>query len=164
VIRRGAKYVNIVLKGTTRAKTTKGKSWSGCCCRHRRAPSDLLDHQRRMQRESQSLASVEPTYQPTRPRGLPPDVCIHIPHHLLRLRQKKATEVTTSKESFILLFTVICTRIMARFRSLFLSNSGRQHVPDLAICFLNGQTYDKSPTVSLIELGKTHLLVLDTLS
>jgi hypothetical protein len=28
----------------------------------------------------------------------------------------------------------------------------------------HGWTYDKSPTVSLIEFGKTHLLVLDTLS
>jgi hypothetical protein len=43
-------------------------------------------------------------------------------------------------------------------------NSSRQHIPDLAIYFLNGWAYDKSPTVNLIELRKTHLLVLDTLS
>jgi hypothetical protein len=43
-------------------------------------------------------------------------------------------------------------------------NSSRQHIPDLAIYFLNGWAYDKNPTVNLIELGKTHLLVLDTLS
>jgi hypothetical protein len=42
--------------------------------------------------------------------------------------------------------------------------SSRQHIPDLAIYFLNGWAYDISPTVNLIELGKTHLLVLDTLS
>jgi hypothetical protein len=43
-------------------------------------------------------------------------------------------------------------------------DSGHQHVPDLAIYFLNGLSYDKIFTVNVIELGKMHLSVLDTLS
>jgi hypothetical protein len=43
-------------------------------------------------------------------------------------------------------------------------DSPGQLKPDLAIYFLNGWTYDKSPTVNLIELGKMHIAVLDTLS
>jgi hypothetical protein len=31
------------------------------------------------------------------------------------------------------------------------------HIPDIAIYFLNGLTFDKSLTVSLIELRKTHI-------
>jgi hypothetical protein len=42
--------------------------------------------------------------------------------------------------------------------------SGRQQVPDIAIYFLNCLSYDKTPTVNLIELGEMHLLVLDTSS
>jgi hypothetical protein len=38
------------------------------------------------------------------------------------------------------------------------------HIPDISIHFLNGLSYEKSPTVSLIELKKTHISVLDTLS
>jgi hypothetical protein len=37
-------------------------------------------------------------------------------------------------------------------------------VPDLAIYFLNGLSYDKKLIVNVIELGKMHLVVLDTLS
>jgi hypothetical protein len=43
-------------------------------------------------------------------------------------------------------------------------DSSRQHVPDLATYFLNGLSYDKMSTVNLIELGKMHILVLDTVS
>jgi hypothetical protein len=44
------------------------------------------------------------------------------------------------------------------------SYSTRQHIPDFAIYFLNGSSYDKTPTVSLIELVFKYSLVLDTLS
>jgi hypothetical protein len=44
------------------------------------------------------------------------------------------------------------------------SNSGRQHKPDLTIYFLKSWSLDKKPSVNLIELGKMHVLVLDTLS
>jgi hypothetical protein len=43
-------------------------------------------------------------------------------------------------------------------------NSGGQQKLDLAIYFLKGLSYDKTPTVKVIELGKMHILVLDTLS
>jgi hypothetical protein len=45
-----------------------------------------------------------------------------------------------------------------------LIDSPGMHIPDLAIYFLNGLSYDKMSTVNLIELGKMHLLVLDTVS
>jgi hypothetical protein len=48
--------------------------------------------------------------------------------------------------------------------TVFTVNSPGQPKADLAIYFLNGWTYDKSPTVSLIELRKTHILVLNILS
>jgi hypothetical protein len=44
----------------------------------------------------------------------------------------------------------------------FWIDSRHHHIPDIAIYFLNGLSYDKRPTVNLIELSKTHLLVLDT--
>jgi hypothetical protein len=47
---------------------------------------------------------------------------------------------------------------------LCLAHSGGMDEPDLAIFFLNHLSYDKMSTVNLIELGDTHLLVLDTLS
>jgi hypothetical protein len=45
-----------------------------------------------------------------------------------------------------------------------LTYSPGMHIPDLDLYFLNGLSYDKMFTVNLIELGETHLLVLDTLS
>jgi hypothetical protein len=51
----------------------------------------------------------------------------------------------------------------SHFQSLHVHSLG-MHIPDLAIYFLNGLSYDKSPTGSLIELRKTHILLMDTLS
>jgi hypothetical protein len=53
-------------------------------------------------------------------------------------------------------------RLLGRYKNI--TYSPGQPKPDLAIYFLNGWTYDKSPTVSLIELGKMHISVLDILS
>jgi hypothetical protein len=52
----------------------------------------------------------------------------------------------------------------AKQKSRIAIYSGHQHVSDLAIYFLNGLSYDKKLTVNVIELGKTHLSVLHTLS
>jgi hypothetical protein len=46
----------------------------------------------------------------------------------------------------------------------FSVHSSRQQVPDLAIYFLNGLSYDKKSTVNLVELRKTHLLLINNIS